>query len=68
MRATAARLAPRLPHGSQHTLVELPQAIPGDRNLEGLVHQPEPGDAVEHLRTAQQLSPVKLAPVRSHRG
>jgi len=41
-RAAAARLAHGLLHGSQHALVALPEAIPGDRRLEGLGHQPEP--------------------------
>jgi hypothetical protein len=41
-------------HGSQHTLVELPEAIPGDRRLERLDHQPEPGESLAQVRAAQE--------------
>jgi hypothetical protein len=35
-----------LPYGSQDPLVEIPEAIPGDRRLERLGHQAEPDGGV----------------------
>src|SRR5439155_3339130 len=55
--AAAACLAHRLPRGRQHTLVELPEAIPGDGGLEGLADQPEPDQAVTQVPAAQERSP-----------
>ena len=55
--AAAARQAHRLPGGRQHTLVEFPEAIPGDGGLEGLADQPEPDQAVAQVPAAQERSP-----------
>src|SRR6185312_12796537 len=55
--AAAARLAHRLPGGRQHTLVELPEAVPGDGRLEGLADQPEPDQAVTQVPAAQERCP-----------
>src|SRR6185369_12775340 len=55
--AAAARPAHRLPGGRQHTLVEFPEAIPGDGRLESLADQPEPDQAVAQVPAAQERSP-----------
>src|SRR6201985_2805938 len=53
----AARPAHCLPGGRQHTLVEFPEAIPGDGRLESLADQPEPDQAVAQVPAAQERSP-----------
>src|SRR5205085_6814071 len=53
-RTATARLAQRLAHRGEHTLMKLPEALPSHRRLERLRHRSKPGERVAEMRPPQE--------------